>query len=213
MTAKKPKEQLPTIAERNKAYKAMTTRQKAVAVAMDVISQIKAKKYTPENLTYFKFEKQISYLHCNITKEVDTSLQVALETEPCQVCAIGATFASCVRLGNSARTSGIIGASNPAKYMFTHTRAAFTSREMRAMEIVFEYTEVLELTNFFGQTDIERLVTYRNSITEKYMSIKRGWISAVVPEPAALLIGIMNNVIANDGLFLVEGVDFKNLDK
>lgn len=66
----------------------------AVAIAKDVLAQIKARRYTPEQMIY------VSGIDLPIDRT--QQLQPILQEKgmKCDVCALGATFLSCVRLFN-----------------------------------------------------------------------------------------------------------------
>jgi hypothetical protein len=84
---------LTAIEQKNKAFHKLSDKEKRIAVAKDVIAQVEARKYRATPGTYL-FVKGL---------RVDEDVQKPLleESTKCNVCAVGAAFASAARLGNN----------------------------------------------------------------------------------------------------------------
>lgn len=77
----------------NEDFKKLTKAEKRVAIAQDVIAQIRAKKYVPETGAYVTFRN-------NCELEEDDSIQKNFDKVSCNVCAIGSMFMSNVKFTN-----------------------------------------------------------------------------------------------------------------
>lgn len=110
----------------------LTTSQKAIAIARDVIAQIKCRKYTPELGTY------VSGADDNIPTEAIgcEQLQPFLKKKDlqCEVCAIGAAFLSSIRLFNDFVVPEYWDDSDMKNKLGEY----FSPSELRALEASFE---------------------------------------------------------------------------
>lgn len=188
------------IAERNKWFQGLTKRERAVAIAKDTLAQLDARKYTAEIGEYFDFTE------ADIRAVENLPLQVVLETESCNVCAIGASYASIARLGNDINTRDVLNPEGLMAVEFSETLTdktivAFTNREMRAMEVVFEGCQI---ASTFSWDDEHTLKEYRKGLFDKAPETVNRYSAPEVAE--YLLRTIMQNVIDNEGRFLVRGV-------
>ena len=177
----------------------MSKNEARVAIAKDVIAQIRAKKYKAKNRTYVDFKPKtgIKKKEFFTEKDVETGkdLQDVIKTrmESCQVCAKGALFVSAIRkfdnfavedgmLYNSLYESG--GASCYANNddFLDHLRDYFDYDQLELMEYAFE--------GDCGQVDDydqeERALAF-------YHSFKKA---------EDRLVAIMKNVIKNNGEFI-----------
>lgn len=185
------KEQLDA---RNAAFWQMTRAEQAVAVAKDVIEQVQSQKYYPSKGTYLKMPDLEKYEG----KKLPASLQEVLETQQCDVCAIGGVFASMVRLGNTVRTYKVVedcAVSVNADYLIKKLEGIFSPTELRAMEFVFEGTNV-----GFDRCSVNysSVSLYAKDMRSKYPN-----------NPTARLVAVMQNVVDNGGRFVVPGAAFK----
>lgn len=194
------------IQARNEAFDALTMRERAVLVAEDVIAQIEADVYRMHVGSY------LSYFRSGLSDFGFSFQERVSALDACAVCAIGATFVSCARLGNQATMDDAN--SEMGINMVRVLARVFTPRESRAMECILEQTDYsrysLELDrrdvdDFEGQSlftpyERERLYVYQSQLMETY---SRGYD----PDVRSLTIAMMENVIANDGVFVVPDID------
>jgi hypothetical protein len=86
-----------TIEERNAAFHKLSNKEKRIAIAKDVLVQIELGKYLATTGIYFYMDFEGSY-----HKNGANVQEVLLAKNPnCEVCAVGAAFASAARLGNN----------------------------------------------------------------------------------------------------------------
>lgn len=171
------------IPERNAAYAAMTRAQRASAIASDVLRQLKAEKYISTPGDYMRSGHMVSR----------TSLQELVDRPvfSCNVCAIGGTFVSAVRLSNEFtvdRFQALFGTVS-LQDMWRHLLGAFTEREAYAMEFCFEQRNV----NYIFSDEETSLL--RNSTI--------GRLCLAEDDPRKRMEAIMRNVIKNSGRFSV----------
>lgn len=76
----------------NEYFNSLTKPQKRVAIAEDVIKQIKAKKYLPKQMAYVTFKK---------LENSEEQIQTNFDKIECTCCALGGLFLSEVKFNNS----------------------------------------------------------------------------------------------------------------
>lgn len=168
----------------------MTKTEKRIAVAKDVLKQIKARKYAVTAGTY-----------CNINitcKDVGKDLQrvIKKQTEPCEVCAIGSLFLSKINLFNNyvldEETISKSWIGNDIDLNFDSLQEnledLWTSREFKIMEMTFEGKDIDCMFDDSEGKD-EKLIDATFAFYEKYS------------DPEDRLIAIMQNIIKNKGKF------------
>jgi hypothetical protein len=179
---------------RNKAFNALPRNEKAVEVAKDVLRQLDAKLYKATSGIYFDFLRQ------DLDPYAEESLQAVLETEPCRLCAIGGTFASTARLRNNVATSTVIVPSST--FMMETMVDVFTEHTLRAMEVVFETYNAR--TYPFSREDSTTLIMYGRELQSK---VDDGHADDYVMRT------IMQNIIDNNGEFVVPGITLAAYEK
>lgn len=110
----------------------LTRKQMAVAIAKDVIAQIKCHKYTPESGTYVSGADDSIPTDAIGCKQLQPFLKK--KDLQCEVCAIGATFLSSVRLFNDFVVPKYWDDSDMKNKLGEY----FSPLELRALEASFE---------------------------------------------------------------------------
>lgn len=89
--------------KQNKHFHALSKRKQRLAIAADVLSQLKAKKYKAKRGTYHHSDDLDFELFRMMTSESAHLLQSTLLSKEvsCTVCGLGAAFCSLSRLGNN----------------------------------------------------------------------------------------------------------------
>lgn len=180
---KKDKFRVPkTIKARNKWFNGLGVEDKRVAVAKDVLEQLDLKKFVAEEGTYFYLESK--------AKEGESLQKVIDKGESCSVCAMGAVFASKVRLGNDCNiTDDILWDScikTGDEEVLKHTEDIFSERTMRLMEWCFEGVDIVDF--FWDDYKLEeRVDVFRISYKTS----------------DSLIRAIMQNIIDNKGEFVI----------
>jgi hypothetical protein len=179
------------IEKRNAKFNSMTDKQKRVAIAKDVLASIKVRKFKIQQGTYcaLSFDNKI-----NTDEELNLQeLMINNKIQSCKVCAIGSIFMSRVSLGNDYNI-------NPNAHYEGETNidddemlyslvGIFSERQLRLMEYIFEGYDI---TGYFnGEDEYDQFHDMLKSFSKKYRT------------PTAKLKAIMENVISNDGEFII----------
>lgn len=195
------------VGERNEVFNALTRRQQAVEVAKDVLAQLNLGRYKATNCVYLDFHQDGDEL-----LEISKSLQVVLDAPiACNVCAIGGVFASMVRLKNTVRTRTMVEDSNDV-YMVKKLEGIFSESEMRAMEFVFEGASI---GGDFGEKTNLAILDYRESLERAYYAATGVRIKHDTKHKMAefSMRAIMQNVIDNDGAFVIPNAKIRTTKK
>jgi hypothetical protein len=188
--------------ERNKWFNSLSRNVQRVEIAKDVIAQLNAGKYTAVNMQYFMVSGNIGD---------GSNLQEVVENANCSMCAMGAIFASKCRLGNDAvlkkglyksyyhEVDQVTKIVNPEEYVGD----IFEEEQLRLMEVAFEgydaaeyfFNEYGEYYENIGESLIE-CYDYDRAM-EFYGERERTHTSTEI------MIDIMNNIIDNNGEFVV----------
>lgn len=177
-------EKLKAAALRKEAeFKKMTLAQKRVAIAKDVIADLRAKRYIAEHGTYLDLGK-FEYDENGKRMLPEDGRDVLLSLPKCSVCAIGAVFCAVVKRKDKIEQSDLIWASDHDMIEFVKI---FSEEQLRLMEVAFE-----------GATP-------RDGVSgDDYWNARAFYQANDVDKDAygeKLLIRIMENVISNNGKF------------
>ena len=177
------------VLKRQKAFRKLSKDRKRVAIAKDVIAQLKSNKYQASpgdwcfisNVSSDKFDTQSEVR--DVINDNDTT---------CEVCATGGIFASCVRLNdqfkitnnrkpidNVDNTLGILPQS-----VLNHTGKFFSKSQIRLIENAFECGNGYFAQYGFNSKDLRAI-----AFGEKFNTSE------------ACMIAIMENIIENKGEF------------
>jgi hypothetical protein len=169
-----------------KTFSKMTKAEKRVAIAKDVLIQIKKGISIPTTDNYFG---GLSGKICNLTYEKE-ELQNILPESKCEVCAKGALFiADILRRDNFQidRNTNIYGGT-------IHKRLTdiFTRNQLDLIETAFEKNVIEDENKYLVINYVERTEVAKAAIRfgRRYTTEKNR------------LIGIMNNIIKNKGIFI-----------
>lgn len=213
-----------TKAERNAWYNSLTRPQKAIAICEDVLLQISNEKYVMTSGVYAELElnSNITQRTVNdIFKKTQLDDLVAAKSVTCNVCAMGSAFMSAVRLGNNVESECALDYSidslvekgwgpgncylfNPGdsrqvdSYLIdTKLLEAFTEREFRAMEFMFEDHDVCG--TFFGSN---RTILQKAADNKYYTLSEKEKMTMMCKQ-----------IIKDKGYFFIKGVNLENTNK
>lgn len=173
MTAEALNQRIATIKKSNAKFLKMTKAEKRVAIAKDVIAQIKSQRLIPKNMEFLTLPTAIT-----LETKVGDMRDVMLATPTCEVCAKGALFVCAVeRMNNLTVGQYIIGADR--EYM----HKIFTPKQWGLIECAFEGWSTLHLESKIIDSSAAR------DFGDKYV------------DPADRMLAIMRNIIKNDGTF------------
>ncbi len=101
---------MAAVKARNKTFQKLSAKNKRIAIANDVISQIKTKALKPKQGVYFESAVVDSHKHGPLDEDgfadpdaydkLDLRDQLIRTQESCQVCALGSLFACTVKIQN-----------------------------------------------------------------------------------------------------------------
>lgn len=162
---------------KEKAFKQLTPAQQRVAIAKDVIKQIKAEVYVARKGIYIGFKDLSKHFG-----KTGISQEKARKLEPCFVCGIGAVAMSAVKLFNEI---SLYDETQTGRYYtaFNAVTKWFDSEQAELIEIYFEvwthkmYADLSQRYNLAA-------------FAEKY------------PTATKRLVAIMRNIIKNKGVFI-----------
>ena len=169
-----------TLQKRNDKFKALTNKKKRLAIAKDVILAVNQEKFIPkEGYGYYTLEGEKANEDGEISYDAgdDVEVQGLLnDGMKCNCCAMGAVLMSKIRLGNDCTLGKLEHSSD--SFIIRELEGIFSRHELRTMEHVFE-----------GEGDFSEMEFYKryNNAYDR-------------------LIAIMENVIENDGEFIVPEV-------
>ena len=168
----------------NDYFKSLTKPQQRVAIAEDVIQQVKKKKYTIETGNYVKFNED--------NFDFDLDIQSNFDKVNCSVCALGACLLSTTKFKNKLTFDDVslIDSYSSTWNLFLNL---FTSHQLLLIENAFE--GVLFYSCRVGEDKFTARLTEKeeekcNLFYDKYFT-----------DDTKRLIAIMENIIANNGTF------------
>lgn len=174
--------------KKNRAFKRLTRADKAVAIAKDVIAQVRLAAYSVCPGTYADLD-----VSCDIGGDLQRFVKRKVtKRNPCAVCAIGSTFLSGVRLFDNFKVSRINsdeGGINPGS-MRIKLANFFAADDLWMLEVCFELD-----ARFVGLNDSSSIYNewYNECHTLKNFLRKL--------DSEERLIWLMNVVITNKGTF------------
>lgn len=195
------------IKQRNAKFAKMTAAQKRLAIAKDVLAQLKKKKFVAESGSYCTLNtskvltrKDIGISEGEGYKTVDIELQPLLldgTIASCDVCAIGSVFMSKVLLGNKFKITADSYSDSGEDSVDLETdldrdhdmveslKGIFTEKQLRLMEYAFEGEDIKEI--FFDSPE-----KFHLKVDEFYYEYT---------SDESRLKAIMQNIIKNEGTF------------
>jgi hypothetical protein len=174
-------------AANNAAFAKLSKAQKCVAVAKDVIEQIKLEKYQAKQQVYVNFlEVPASYPGLDdynyIPVSSDQFQEATLHDKTvCQCCGIGGCLLSMVRLGNSVSLEDAAEVDDQ-DFITKQLSKIMSRRQIRMIELAFEEE---------GHADFSDTINNRCIVFGQQFK-----------SDSERLIGIMKNIIANKGEFI-----------
>lgn len=172
---------------KNDAFNKLSPDEKRVAIARDVLYQILSGFYVPTNMTYFNVPNSLGkFKNAGPTADLQAMLD---EVPQCNVCAIGAMFASCVREADEITIGELLDDSS------IESVRKYGSDDDIAVDMEQRgFAPYLE--KFFS---FEQLVCMEQVFEGWYL-----WHESVQHASDRLML-IMMNVVRNNGAFILEG--------
>lgn len=169
------------IENRNKTFSEMTRLEKRIEIAKDVIASVHSKKYVAEQNTYL-----------SLSSRTESCIDYTLDNikQPhviCNVCAIGSMFVSDVLKTDKLKKSFGFHHSSMVKTLSN----IYSERELRILEMCFEGNDVHDM--FVEENETQLRKDARNF---------RGQFNT----PRKRLLGIMENIVKNNGHFIYKSI-------
>lgn len=166
------------IEKANAAFHKMSNKRQRIAIAEDVLAQIKAKKYVAMPGTYVQSDTLDDLV--NEPSEEAFDLQKALlgKAPECNVCGLGAAFCSMARLGDELSL-------DDADNVHTHLEPIFGGDQLVLIESAFEGDD---FSGPLGQLSEKELKACQKFFEKR-------------PDDDKRLTSIFRNVIKNNGTF------------
>lgn len=200
-----------------KEFKALSKSDRAMLVAKDVIQQIKARRYNVRAGSYIKhivFKGKIYYFNNGSIKNNDIKKNFE-EIDSCVVCAIGSCILSTTKFANKLKF-GDVGATTESfnSKAITLLNTIFTPKQQLLIECCFEgYIYLASPTEFKKRREKESFEY--NESSQRFAHIKSDSLKLTYDEvlscltfkvkyktETTLLVGIMENIIKNEGVFI-----------
>ena len=170
-----------TIVKNNDRFNKLSKMEKRVAIAKDVLEQIKIKKFKPAIGGYLNLDEPIE-------EEINIQELLITKETTCRVCAIGGIFASKVILGNKCDTTlDRYDTGLDDDIMIDNLKSIFSEKELRKIEYAFEGFDVSYGDMNFSDKECSKYETFFESFENTEHRLK----------------AIMLNIIKNKGKFVV----------
>lgn len=176
-------------------FNKLSPSQKRIAIAKDVLQQLKTKKYTAQNSAYIKDVKMLD--GATITDYDDSrfwDIQEKFEKiKNCKVCALGACLMSATKFVNKLKFNNVLSVfelkrSENVKSIFTEI---FSSEQILLIETAFESDN--------GDMKYGKEALHKNIDTEDIHKCNKFYSKYKKDE--SRMIAIMKNIITNNGIF------------
>lgn len=188
------------IRRRNRLFKNKTAAQKRILIAKDVIEQIRAKRFTATEGIYIAIYNKNDEFFDGDESEKSAQKEILNNANRCECCAIGSVVASCILFNNevdveSANNMGFgdrYSSGFPAQHPFKKSGLSkiFTVGQLMLMEAVFERHGVSDFCD------------NQNMSFDAAHNLLDRWERPKYNTPKKRLIGIMENIIENEGKFI-----------
>jgi len=177
----------------NEEFINLSPAEKRIFIAKDVITHLKSRKLYASTLGYFKNSRLFSEVFDG-GQNVDLQAFLNDNQENCSVCAKGALFvADVIICDNFIVTNENYNSSKAIEEKLEY----FSKEQLDLIEIAFEGCKPFGSNNMFVTYDIN------NNITKSYSNIIRWRQNLKNPYSHAIMIAIMENIIENNGDFVV----------
>jgi hypothetical protein len=161
------------LAQKNKKFLKLTRKEQRVAIAEDVIAQVRAKKFVAASV-YFKLgranngcDEVYSTPEFDLTDNTNADLSECIAAEGCTVCGIGSLFASAVLNADRLKVKKVashqsvcVGRGDEVHYL----RKWFDADQLNLIEDYYEQESWRESTIYDEDDDSKRLIMIMQNI-------------------------------------------------
>jgi len=182
--------------KKNIMKKTLLPAQKRVLIAKDTIKWLDTKAImTKTNSNYFKMSGKGIKVK-NTLRDMELGVMLKNTTNSCQVCAIGGMFYSMVRRFDNITID--VGEHTHHNYL----KRIYQSIIFDELERYFSYEQLIMIESAFEMHEMHNPDDWDVDSHEKFIAASKFAISDK-KSPAARLRKIMNNIIQNDGVFVL----------
>lgn len=202
---------IESIKKANALFKKLSPAQKRVHIAKDVIAQLKSKKYKARAGDYLKINLTKETLPQSESEQLICSLSDKNVT--CECCARSAIFASAVRNFNSVKISDVDTSSDGLSNIHYNEEIILEGYETERVEKeYFSPNQLVLIESCFEQNVLNNFnVKETDSFFEDVCAAAEYGNSFKSPEKR--MIEIMNNIIENDGEFVIPDKFYVNTEE
>jgi len=161
----------------NLYFKSLTKAEKKIAIAKDVLTQLKIKKYKANSGSYIKLN--------DYKFGMEDDVQYNFDKIKCDVCALGSAAMSCIKYTNNVKFKDVYFSEDN---IFKELIKIFTKKELVLMEYCFEGFEY----DFIGMSYNWRILLFKKEI-EKTRSFYEKYTDSDKRLKAIMNIVIKNN--------------------
>ncbi len=175
-----------TTEQKNLEFKKLSKPEQRIAIAQDVLDQIKAKRYIATSGRWISFEEEKgTYLSQFSPTDSIQGLFEKKELTTCQCCGLGALFMSCINLNNNTTVENY-------NYESDDLATAISEETLsNGLNEIFSYEQLRLIESYFEGADGAFLDDKRNAINFYYENCEEERLKLV-----------MENIIENEGTFV-----------
>lgn len=168
----------------NAKFKKLNKTEQRIAIAKDVIAQLKAEKFLAKS-TYFGWGKAYdSYCDTSDAEEANLDLSECVSQVQCSVCGIGSLFVSAARKADALPLKKFLPDAGDRRFESKYLDKWFDSAQLDLVEAYYEQDPRLNAENDpFSSFHYSRSPIYRESNSTKRLTM------------------IMENIVSNNGKF------------
>lgn len=181
-----------TMSTKNKTFWKKSKSEQRIAIAKDVLAQLKLGFYKADAGTYCEIIKLKNDIEDAPEKLDKVFVALKKQGASCEVCGIGSCFVSLVNLGDKAKTDDFLSSmvedrdSIDDSSMRILLRKVFAPRQLSLIETAFERDEFNDAKDNAGYEHVQKAKQFG----QRYSSDK------------GRLTAIMNNIVENKGTFI-----------
>lgn len=178
----------------------MTKKEFCMVLAKDVIKQVNRKKFKPTQGTYCELVGPINYGNYDAIHKEQLDALIKEENAKCKVCALGSLVASYAL----AKDNTTLGQAEDREPIADRLAPYFGKKQLDMIELTFEGA-VNGLKGNRDGVEYEAHMTLDTELTQKELEACYNFHNRY-DSADDLLLGIMRNIIKNEGRFVPKGL-------
>jgi hypothetical protein len=194
MATKKKAVKKPVTKKSAAKKKRPTKSQIQVAIAKDVVKQVKLNKFIASRGNYLEITDRTFENKLYSLNRVTPKKHVQERIKTCSVCAIGGVFVAAFNKFDKLSAQDLV--TNDDSMMVDYLKKWFPTDQLRLMEAAFEDDQIVSGIGMVEGADFEAAQEFRTKV------LRRRQNASVDAQDRALLLAIMENVVKNKGTFV-----------